>query len=136
MTRSDEAIMDTVPSDPDREELLRAMERGEEPAAHEVLDRHRKRLRRMVASRMDRRLSSRFDPSDVVQETLIQAGSKLPRYLRGPWLPVYPWLRSLASERLLQLRRLHLRASKRAVGREEPGDATPGGAASVRLVDR
>src|SRR5262249_24810646 len=38
--------------------------------------------------------------------------------------PFYPWLRQLAQDRLADLHRRHVRAARRAVGREEP--AGPG----------
>jgi RNA polymerase sigma-70 factor (ECF subfamily) len=75
----------------------------------------------MVRLRLDPRLSARVDPSDVVQETLAEAARRLEEYLHRPPLPFYPWLRQIALNRLLDLRRRHLRAAKRSVVREEPG---------------
>jgi RNA polymerase sigma-70 factor (ECF subfamily) len=57
----------------------------------------------------------------VVQETLAEAARRLEEYLHRPPLPFYPWLRQIALDRLLDLRRRHLRAAKRSVVREEPG---------------
>ena len=57
--------------------------RGDKAAIDQLLDRHRDRLKRMVTVRMDDRLSARFDPSDVVQETLINATRLLPRFSRN-----------------------------------------------------
>jgi RNA polymerase sigma-70 factor (ECF subfamily) len=82
------------------------------------LTRHRERLRRMVAVRLDRRLAARVDPSDVVQEALAEAARKLPEYLRQQPLPFYPWLRRLAWERLLKVQQRHIAAGKRSVTRE------------------
>jgi RNA polymerase sigma-70 factor (ECF subfamily) len=69
--------------------------------------------------RLDRRLAARVDPSDVVQESLIDAAGKLSDYLRTRPMPFYPWLRSLALERLLTTYRWHIRTGKRSVRREE-----------------
>lgn len=91
---------------------------GEAEAVHLLLNHHRERLKKMVAVRMDRRLSTRVDPSDVVQETLIVAERKLPEYLRDRPVAFYPWLRKIAWERLLDLRRRHVLASRRSVNRE------------------
>src|SRR5262249_6811665 len=82
--------------------------------------RHRGRLRKMIAFHLDRRLAARVDPSDVVQEALVDAADKLSDYLRHRPLPFYPWLRQLAWERLVKLHRRHLRAAKRDVRQEEP----------------
>jgi RNA polymerase sigma-70 factor (ECF subfamily) len=106
---------------PDTEEQLRRAQGGDPQARQELLARHRRRLERMVAMRLDRRLAARFDPSDVVQEALAEAAGKLSDYLRRRPLPFYPWLRQLAWERLATLHRRHVRAGKRSVTREEAG---------------
>jgi RNA polymerase sigma-70 factor (ECF subfamily) len=107
--------------EPDTDQLLRQAADGDRHARSDLLQRHRGRLRKMVAWRFDRRLAPREDPSDVVQEVLLQAEQKLDRYLQDRPLPFYPWLRSLAWEHLTVLHRRHLRAKKRSVLREEPG---------------
>jgi RNA polymerase sigma-70 factor, ECF subfamily len=105
---------------PDTEWLIEQARRGQATACHQLLMRHRERIRRMVAVRLDRRLAARVDPSDVVQETLAEAAKKLPAYLRDRPLPFYPWLRSIAWERVVKLHQKHLKAQRRAVTREEP----------------
>jgi RNA polymerase sigma-70 factor (ECF subfamily) len=105
---------------PDTEHLLEQAQHGDPAAAGQLLERHRDRLKRMVAVRLDRRLAARVDPSDVVQETLAEAARRLPEYLRDRPLPFYPWLRRLTADRLAVLHRRHVRAANRAVGREEP----------------
>jgi RNA polymerase sigma-70 factor (ECF subfamily) len=106
---------------PDTDELLRQASRGDPAARDGLLARHRDRLRKMVAWRLDRRLAARVDPSDIVQEVLAEASRKMDRYLRERPLPFFPWLRALAREHLLALRRRHIRARGRSVLREEPG---------------
>jgi RNA polymerase sigma-70 factor (ECF subfamily) len=110
--------MDTG-NDPDTQELLDRARTGDQEARQQLLVRHRKRLWEMVALRMDRRLSARVDPSDVVQEALAEAVQQLSDYLRNRPLPFYPWLRQLAWERLIELHRRHLYAQKRSVRRED-----------------
>src|SRR5262249_43593854 len=83
--------------------------------------RHRDRLRKIVAARLDRRLAARVDPSDIVQEVLAEADRKLERYLGERPLPFLVWLRRLAGGHLALLPRRPLRAQKRSVRREEPG---------------
>lgn len=103
---------------PDTEELLVRAGRGDHAARSELLSRHRDQLRRMVLVRMDRRLLPRLDPSDVVQEALIQAATELSHYLRDRPLPFYPWLRRLTWERLVRLHKWHVKARRRSVLRE------------------
>jgi RNA polymerase sigma-70 factor (ECF subfamily) len=105
---------------PDTDELLRRAEQGDGQARQAVLVRHRERLKQMVAVHLDRRLAARIDPSDVVQEALLDAAQGLDEYLRQRPVPFYPWLRQLAWERLIELHRRHLHAKRRSVKREEP----------------
>jgi RNA polymerase sigma-70 factor (ECF subfamily) len=106
---------------PDTDELLRQAAHGDHDAREGLLARHRGRLRKMIAWRLDRRLAARVDPSDVVQEVLLEASGKMDRYLSERPLPFFPWLRALAAEHLVTLHRRHVRARGRSVLREEPG---------------
>ncbi|MCI0458352.1 MAG: sigma-70 family RNA polymerase sigma factor [Gemmataceae bacterium] len=105
--------------DPDTEQLIERVGRGDEAARSRLLDRHRARLRQMVAVRIDRRLAARVDPSDVVQEVLLEADGRLSDYLQERPLPFYPWLRQFAVDRLADLHRQHIRTKQRSVTREE-----------------
>jgi RNA polymerase sigma-70 factor (ECF subfamily) len=110
-------IMTTDP--PDTDDLLRRIGDGDRHARGQLLKRHQKKLRRLIALRLDPRLAARLDPSDIVQESLAEADRRLDRYVRERPLPFYPWLRQLALERLVAQRRRHLRAGRRSVLREE-----------------
>jgi RNA polymerase sigma-70 factor (ECF subfamily) len=106
-------------AEPDTEHLLDRAVQGDQAAVGQLLERHRWRLRQMIALRLDRRLQARLDPSDVLQETLAEAAQRLADYAHRRPLPFYPWLRQLAWERLVQLHRRHVRAGKRSVRREQ-----------------
>jgi RNA polymerase sigma-70 factor (ECF subfamily) len=108
-------------SAPDTDQLLDRASHGDGAARQELLIRHRQRLRKLIALRLDRRLAARVDPSDVVQEALADADRKLADYMRERPLPFYPWLRQIAVERVAKLHRRHLHAGKRNARREEPG---------------
>jgi RNA polymerase sigma-70 factor, ECF subfamily len=123
--------------DPDTEGLLDPAAAGDEGALRLLLDRHRGRLRRMIAARLDPRLSARLDPSDVLQEALADAGRKLREYARERPLPFYLWLRRLAAERLVLAHRRHIRVAGRSVSMERTcGAALPGDESNVLLIDR
>jgi RNA polymerase sigma-70 factor (ECF subfamily) len=77
-------------------------------------------LRRFVQHRLDRKLNSRVDASDVVQEAQLEAFRRLDGYLTQPPGPFHLWLRRIAFDRLLMLHRRHRRAEKRTVDREIP----------------
>jgi RNA polymerase sigma-70 factor, ECF subfamily len=124
-----------VAEDPETEMWLRRARDGDKAGVRWLLDRYRVRLRRMIGLRLDDRLASRLDASDVVQETLMDAVQRLETYLRERPLPFYPWLYSLASERLAQAHRYHLRTLRRQAGREFVGGNAWTGHSAERLVD-
>jgi len=97
-------------------ESVRLLERaraGDADALNELFTRHRDRLRRMVDLRLDRRLNSRVDPSDVLQDGFADAVVKLPAYLADPRFPFFLWLRLVVGERLTKVHRAHLGARMR-----------------------
>lgn len=104
---------------PDTDHLLELAALGDCEACERLLDRHRDRVRKMIAVRLDDRLAARLDPSDVVQETLILASRRLPNYLKDRPVPFYPWLRQIAMDRLDRVHEQHLRRQNRSVDREE-----------------
>ena len=120
---------------PDTDHLLERATAGDGAARDQLLQRYRRRLRRMVAFRFDPRLAARVDPSDVVQETLAEAAANLDRYLRERPLPFYPWLRQLAQRRLIDLHRRHVQARRRSVSREAGPTGLPDHSA-VALAER
>jgi RNA polymerase sigma-70 factor (ECF subfamily) len=98
--------------------LLDQVGGGDEAARERLLERHRAGLRSFVELRLDPKLRTRLDASDVVQEVQIEAVRRLPDYLRRRPMPFRLWLRKAAHERLLMLRRRHVGAGRRSVGRE------------------
>ena len=102
------------------DELLAQAAAGDQAAVTRLLGHYRTRLKRMVACRMDDRISGRIDPSDVVQEALLVAAGGLAEYHRRPPLPFYLWLRRITWQRLTDLHRRHMKADRRSVLREEP----------------
>jgi RNA polymerase sigma-70 factor (ECF subfamily) len=118
------------------EDLLNPAVAGDEIAVRRLLDRYRERLRRMIAVRLDRRLTARLDPSDVVQEALADAGRKLARYAQERPLPFYPWLRRLAAERLALAHRQHIQVARRTVCLEQAASLDAPDASNIRLIDR
>lgn len=78
----------------------------------------REQLRHYVASRLDRRLSSRVDASDIVQETFLDASRRLPEFLQLDDEERFRRLKQLAIERTVDACRRHLQAQRRTVLRE------------------
>jgi RNA polymerase sigma-70 factor (ECF subfamily) len=100
------------------EDLLSRAAAGDQGAWGALLSSHRERLRRMVTLRLDPRLHSRIDASDVIQEAFLDASAGLAGYMRNPAIPFYLWLRFLTGMRLAKLHRDHLGAKMRDAGRE------------------
>ena len=105
----------------DDSETLRLVDQaaaGDQQAWAELIDRHRDRLKRMVAVRMDHRLQGRIDPSDVIQEACLVASKQIATYAANPSMPFYLWLRWITGQRLIDQHRRHLGAKARGVNRE------------------
>jgi RNA polymerase sigma-70 factor (ECF subfamily) len=100
------------------DQLLRRMSQEDRRERGALLERHRPRLRRMIALRLDQRLQGRIDASDVIQEAYLEAAARLEDYLRQPAMPFFLWLRFLTGQKLAELHRRHLGAQMRDAGRE------------------
>jgi RNA polymerase sigma-70 factor, ECF subfamily len=97
---------------------LRRAAAGDTVAWAELFGPHQDRLRRIVALRLDRRLWGRLAPSDVIQEAAIEAVRLLPKYIDGPGMQFFLWLRWLTGKTLQTLHRKHLGVRAREAGRE------------------
>jgi RNA polymerase sigma-70 factor (ECF subfamily) len=91
---------------------------GNQESWNTLVSQQRDRLRRLVAFRMDDRLQGRIDPSDVIQEAMIEAWQRLPEFAKEQKVPLFVWLRTLTLQRLSMLRRTHIERNKRTVNRE------------------
>src|SRR5205085_8109712 len=109
-----------TPDSGETQHLLDQLRAGDGRAFGRLFARHRPYLRRLVALRLDARLRPRLDPSDVVQDTQLEALRRMPDYLERRPMPFRLWLRKTAQERLAMLSRRHLAAGRRAVAREVP----------------
>lgn len=103
----------------DAEQLLQRVEQGDRRAAEQLLQAQRDYLRRMLEARMEPALRQRVDPSDIIQETLMEANRRLDDYLRRRPTTFRLWIRRKALEQLVNARRHH-RARKRSIEREGP----------------
>lgn len=115
--------------------LIRRAGTGDSSALGELLQRHRDRMTRMVGFRMDRRLRTRIDPADVVQEAYVVAMSRFGVYLgTQPRMPFFLWLRFLTIQKLLELHRCHLGVKSRSVECEVSLYAGPLPAATSAII--
>jgi RNA polymerase sigma-70 factor, ECF subfamily len=100
--------------------LLEQVQSGDKSAFERLFARYRPYLHRVVEARLDPKVLARVDPSDVVQEAQMEAYRRLSDYLARRPMPFRLWLRKMAQERMLSIRRRHLEAKGRALGLEVP----------------
>ncbi|MDM8006032.1 MAG: sigma-70 family RNA polymerase sigma factor [Phycisphaerae bacterium] len=104
----------------DTDRLIQSVRKGDREALERLLARHRPALRRFLEIRLDSGLRQRVDPSDAVQETQAEAARRIEAYLRDGTMPFAIWLRRIAYDRLIMLRRRHMGADCRAATRDLP----------------
>ncbi len=102
----------------DESDLIRRAKDGDSVALDTLFDQYRRPLLRMVQIRMDRRLRSRVDASDVLQNAYLHAAKRMKRYLVEQKIPLRLWLRMIVGEELINLHRYHLGTQMRDAGRE------------------
>jgi RNA polymerase sigma-70 factor, ECF subfamily len=113
-------MAEVTPDSAETRHLLERAQAGDRGTFERLFARHRSYLLRVVAARLDPKIHSRVDPSDVVQEAQLEAYRRLPDFLARRPMPFRLWLRKTAQERLLMARRQHLQAGWRTVTREVP----------------
>ncbi len=101
---------------------------------------HRQRLKQMLHFRLDPRLRTRADLSDILQESYIDAYRRRDHYAAKPEMSFYVWLRQITMQRLINVHRQHLLAGKRDVRNEvrqgEGYNAATSAAIAKQFVDQ
>jgi RNA polymerase sigma-70 factor, ECF subfamily len=77
-----------------------------------LFEHERAHLRSFLERRINRKLTSRLDASDVIQEVFVRAQSALPAYLSNPSLPPLIWLRHLSLQVLCEVHRKQFREAR------------------------
>ena len=109
-----------------------------EAAFGRLFESYRVRLQRMIELRLGADLRRRMDAADVLQETWIEASSRLDEFLADPRMSLFLWLRFLARQRLVTIRRAHFGVQRRDPRREvswvADGSEVPADMLAVRLI--
>jgi RNA polymerase sigma-70 factor, ECF subfamily len=109
-----------VPTAPESPIVLLAQARaGNQEALGEVLDGYRDYLRLLARVRVGQDLRTRLDPSDLVQETLLEAQRDFQQFLGGSEGELAVWLRRILARNLADQLKYH-QSQKRDIGREQP----------------
>jgi RNA polymerase sigma-70 factor (ECF subfamily) len=119
---------------PDPEPLLSAARSGRRDALGQLLERYRRFLGLLARLEIDRRLQGKLDPSDVVQETFLEAHRDFAQF-RGTTEPeLLGWLRQILVTNLANQARRYLGTQGRDVRLER--DLGVAVDESSRLLDR
>lgn len=117
------------------EMLLSRAAAGDAAALDALFQENRQRLKQMVNVQLDARLQARIDPSDVIQEAMMEATRRFPAYVDKRPLPFYPWLRQITLDRIRRMHRNHLRIASRSVRREQSIEPLLSDDSILKLVD-
>jgi len=99
-------------------QLLVAMRDGDEAARAAVLEPFQPWLRLLARLQIDAEFQGKFDPSDITQQTMLEAYRDLPKF-RGQSEPeLLAWLRQILAHVLAHEIRRHRGAQKRDLSRE------------------
>src|SRR3954467_11214644 len=112
-------------------ELMAKARAGETDALGELCALYRNSLRMEVRTGLGPRLRERVEPSDVVQEALVEVVRQFPQFTGQNEAALVGWLRRLVGQKLADLARYHNRAKRSGGGATLPLDAPfdPGGLA-------
>jgi RNA polymerase sigma-70 factor (ECF subfamily) len=139
---------------PTAEQLLtRCRGPGGREALGGLLQLYRNYLHLLARTQIDLHLRARVDPSDVVQEALLEAYRDFAQFRGESEAELLAWLRRILVHNLAQLAERHLRAQKRSARREvslqqrladleessarfDAALASPGSSVSARVLRR
>jgi len=98
-------------------ELCQLRSRGEGALA-ELFDRHREKLLRMIALRLDSRILGKVDAEDILQDAFVESARRIQDYVERPSVPLFVWLRQITGQVLIDTHRRYLGAKMRDVRQE------------------
>ena len=100
------------------EELITCARTGDTKALGELLERFRMYLRRMAKQRLDRKVSARLMPDDIVQQTFLEAQRDFGSFQGDNRHAFSAWLRRIHENNIVEVIRKQSVARKRSVRKE------------------
>lgn len=102
----------------DTERLIDQARAGDPLALGPLLAAYADQLRRLAERQLDEKLRGRVSPSDIVQETLMQATCDISSFRGGSDAEFGSWLRRILARKISKSIERHLLAEKRDIRRE------------------
>lgn len=99
-------------------DALQRLRDGDEEAFGELFAKYRPRLFQIVSVRLDRRLAGRVDADDVLQETFLDASTRVQHFLNHPSGSFFVWLRLVTTQTMTNIFRRHLDVKMRDARRD------------------
>lgn len=100
------------------EELIAAARAGDMNALGSLLEQHRERFRVLARQKLDSALKQRIDPSDVIQQTFLEARQDFHLFRGDAAEQFVAWLNKILEHNVGNTIQFHLRTHKRSVLRE------------------
>lgn len=125
-----------MPEPPPNElETIRAAAGGDRAAFERVVSAYAARIRWLIQMRLDPAVRARVSVDDVMQDVLVVVSDRIRRLVIDHERAFWAWLCKVIEQRLIDVRRRHVRGALRDVRREQPLDAARPGASMLRLAD-
>lgn len=102
--------------------LLTAFRGGDAEAGNQLLKRYECSLELLARLQIESRFNAKFDPSDVVQQTMLEAVRAFPQFRGTSEAEFAAWLRQILAHTLAHEIRRYRGTQKRDVDREMPLD--------------
>jgi RNA polymerase sigma-70 factor (ECF subfamily) len=102
------------------EQLIRDAQAGDRQALGQLLQQWRPYLRQLAQRQLDSCLAARVDPSDVIQQTCLDAMHAAGDFRGSGLEELRAWLRGILEHNVADLVRRHVVAQKRTARREQP----------------
>lgn len=100
--------------------LIAAAKSGDLEALGSLLEKHRDRFRFIVRQKLDSVLKQRIDPSDVIQQTFLEARQDFHSFQGAAPEQFVAWLNKILENNVANTVQFHVRTRKRSVLRESP----------------
>ena len=98
--------------------LLKELRNGREEAYVELFDLYSQQLLKIIRFRLSRRLATRVDPEDVLQEVFLAGQKRIDNLVASPTESFLIWVRMILRQTIVDLIRYHLGAQRRSANRE------------------